>query len=290
MPDIDPNFPSVTVLAPLINSNVNLGALAGVTVTVSGGAFTTARYKFTTGSYELYGVTDYIRVDTAAALPAGTEAFTVESWINIDTWVNPVGTLANLYQSTNQGWRLSVLNTGRVRLEALNDYTSILHPTTLSLDTWIHWAVTRDANGLCCWINGVPSDYLATGASYTASYLFLGAPGWSTTSDEMDAFYNELRVSKGLCRYSAPFTPPTAPFPRYGAVIEGVVTDADGNPAQRTLRCYLRNTGALVGSATSDPASGLYTLGVGTAGEYQIVALDDAAGDELNDLIRRVLV
>lgn len=290
MANVDPHFSSVTVLCPLTSNANSVGAMSGVTVYIYGGSFTNARYKFETGSYLLPGSTDYIRVDTPAALPAGTEDFTIEGWLNIDSWYNTINTIANLYQSASQGWRLVALTTGQVRIESLDDFQAIYHPSTLTLDTWFHWAVTRDSNGLRCWIDGVPSNYLATTASYAPYYLYLGVPGWSTGADEVNGYYNELRVTKGLCRYSAAFTPPTTIFPRFGAVIEGVVTDQNGNPAQRTLRCYIRDTGVLLDSTTSNAVTGAYALGVAASGEYQIVALDDASGLELNDLIRRVQV
>jgi YD repeat-containing protein len=82
--------------------------------------------------------------------------------------------------------------------------------------TWIHIAVTRQSNTLTLWKNGVsvasspitsfiPSPHhFAVGAlgEYTDYY---GGPYGTKMMGSLD----ELRITKGLARYSAPFTPPT---------------------------------------------------------------------------------
>lgn len=64
--------------------------------------------------------------------------------------------------------------------------------------------------------------------------------------------------------------------------IAGVVTDAAGNPAARTLRIYDRGTGLLLREITSDASTGAYEIFA--LGQIQIVALADE--DALyNDLV-----
>lgn len=70
--------------------------------------------------------------------------------------------------------------------------------------------------------------------------------------------------------------------------VSGTVYDSEGQPsAGRTVRAYRRDTGSLLGSATTD-SSGAYSILVGSfASEVQIVCLDDAGGTLENDLILR---
>jgi hypothetical protein len=71
----------------------------------------------------------------------------------------------------------------------------------------------------------------------------------------------------------------------------GAVLDGSGNPVVRTVRAYLRSTGALIGQTTSSAGTGTYSLLVATAlgDEVQIICLDDNAGTLENDLIHRAL-
>lgn len=66
--------------------------------------------------------------------------------------------------------------------------------------------------------------------------------------------------------------------------ISGNVKDAAGANAARVVRVYRRDTGALVGSATSDAATGNYALTTEYEGEHTLVFLDDDAGTAYNAL------
>jgi len=76
--------------------------------------------------------------------------------------------------------------------------------------------------------------------------------------------------------------------PVYNYYISGTVTGSDGNPAERTIRIYNRNTGALLDDTTSDAGDGSFDFQLGTVGpmEYYVVAVADGA--EEPDLIYRV--
>ncbi len=76
-------------------------------------------------------------------------------------------------------------------------------------------------------------------------------------------------------------TPPPSTY-----YISGTVTDADGNPAERTIRLYNRTTGALLESEQSDSVTGEFEFqDIGDA-EFYVVAVADGA--EEPDLIYRV--
>jgi hypothetical protein len=285
----DTHYGSVTALYPF-TANVTSVAPLALTQTLNGTTLSTTQYKFATGSRQTDGVSDVLRITTTAALPQGTEDFTVEGWTRITSWANTVNTLANLYTSSTNGWRLAILSNGRPRLELHNTYESLLHSATLSLNTWFHWAVTRTAAGLRAWINGVPSDPIPTALSFAPTSLIFWAPGWGNTLDEIAGQHNEYRVTRGVCRYTAAFTPATEPWPQQYTEITGTVTDDAGDGVARTLRLHERTAGTLVTSTTSAAVTGAYTLPVFAAGSYQLICLDDVAGAVLDDLLHRVTI
>lgn len=69
--------------------------------------------------------------------------------------------------------------------------------------------------------------------------------------------------------------------------ISGIVKNEDAVPVARIVRAYRRSDGALSASAVSNGATGTYSMQVLDAGEYNVVCLDDAAGETFNDLILR---
>lgn len=68
--------------------------------------------------------------------------------------------------------------------------------------------------------------------------------------------------------------------------VSGMVQQ-EGGAASRTVRLYRRDTGALLGSTTSNATTGAYSFTTAFNGEVQVVCLDDAAGTTYNDLIAR---
>ncbi len=66
------------------------------------------------------------------------------------------------------------------------------------------------------------------------------------------------------------------------AVISGTIRDATGALAARTVRAYLRSTGALSGEAVSDSGTGDYSITVGSTGEHYVVALPSSGETTVN--------
>jgi hypothetical protein len=86
---------------------------------------------------------------------------------------------------------------------------------------WFHIAFTRDASDLLSiWLNGEE-----IGSATVAGQIGLPVSGVSSldvgrghASDNADinAYFDQIRMTKA-CRYTAPFTPPTEPFPTSGS-------------------------------------------------------------------------
>lgn len=69
--------------------------------------------------------------------------------------------------------------------------------------------------------------------------------------------------------------------------VSGTILDINGNGVLRIVRVYRRDTGVLLGSATSNAITGAYAFSDAFAGEVNVVLLDDAAGTIENDQILR---
>ena len=99
------------------------------------------------------------------------------------------------------------------------------------LNTWTHVAVTRSGTAVKLWINGVN---VASATKATA----IDVSGLSLAKQLNNGIYNgyfngyidEFRVTKGICRYTSTFTPPTQPLS-----LPGVVTDLTKNKISSTL-------------------------------------------------------
>jgi hypothetical protein len=94
-----------------------------------------------------------------------------------------------------------------------------IEPTTsMNNGNWNHVAITRSSNTVRMFLNGTQVG------TYTTSYIFwdsttallLGGFYTGSFGEDIDGYVDEFRVTKGVARYTANFTPPSAPFPNYG--------------------------------------------------------------------------
>ena len=82
------------------------------------------------------------------------------------------------------------------------------------------------------------------------------------TNMYLDGYVDEWRVTKGVGRYLTDFTPPNGQFPSAATGVAGVVREADGSPRACKVFAYSHATGALIGSAVSDPSTGAFYIAV----------------------------
>lgn len=95
-----------------------------------------------------------------------------------------------------------------------NDFTASWTPAT---NTWYHVAVSRQGTSLRAFIDGTQ---LGTTQTNSVNYvrvnsdpLYIGQYFAGSANRYLNGYIDDLRITKGLARYTANFTPPTAPFP-----------------------------------------------------------------------------
>lgn len=92
----------------------------------------------------------------------------------------------------------------------------ITSASALSLSTWYHVAIVRSAGVTKLYVNGTQYGSSWTDSTnYIADGLVFGASSYHTAPNTQYGLYgymDEVRVTKGIARYTAAFTPPTAAF------------------------------------------------------------------------------
>ena len=186
-----------------------------LTVTANGNAqISTAQSKFGGASGYFDGSSDLGFTPTDATR-FGTGDFTVEFWLYITgspndnqvvisfcAWPNTSGFVIN-YSNTTLG----------VFTGGFTD--SFFYPRPAS-NSWHHCAVCRTSGSVVLYIDGVETPPASTTGSlagnYTDGLQYVGRPT-DVNYYKLNGYIDELRITKGVARYTANFTPPTAPFP-----------------------------------------------------------------------------
>jgi hypothetical protein len=224
----DVYFPQTEMLLPFngINGATATGDLSNLNnaVTFGGNAsISTARSKFGGSSCHFDGTGDYVDVGgtywtTGAAIDSGD--FTIEFWLNIDAWGgNSNQSPINNYGDGNGGWGFYVsTSTGKVYWWFYNGSgwvyvnSSTGTRTALSLDTWYHIALTRSGNIFRLFLDGTQEDSTTDSNAMTSSTgsvqsgIRLGA---IDTDYPVNGYIDDVRISKGIARYTSNFTAPT---------------------------------------------------------------------------------
>ena len=210
------------------------------TVTVNGAQISSAQSKFGGTSLLLDGSNDYLSIGGSewnSNLNSGD--FTVEFWIRLDS-LGESRIITN-YNGSN-GWGVAMWSGGGgtnyfdgywynggwqyIQYGLSGNYT------TPSVDTWYHLAFVRNGNDWSLYLNGTAENTRTLSGSITSSSLGALELGRRYLADQyVDGYIDDLRITKGLARYTSNFTPPTtAHLTSAGDVNKHIVvnSDADG--------------------------------------------------------------
>lgn len=138
----------------------------------------------------------------------GLDDFTIESWINVKTIKN--GQIFQTAGSNASG--LCLLVTSASKIGCYFGGWVITSSASVTLNTWMHVALVKINGYLKLYINGSLDSSVANTTIPSGANPTIGTNS-SATSEYYDGYLNNLRVSKGIARYTANFTPSTTDLP-----------------------------------------------------------------------------
>ena len=172
--------------------------------TVGNAQIDTAVKKYGTGSMQFDGTGDILRNENPNDLALGTGDFTVEFWMNIPS-VSTTQVFFDMRHNSNANSALTVFVSSGFKFYA---GTSEITIGTISNDTWHHIAIVRDGSTIRSFIDGVAGGTESNTNDLTCVEFRIGAR-WDDGTP-MTGYIDDFRITKGIARYTANFTPPTA--------------------------------------------------------------------------------
>jgi hypothetical protein len=183
------------------------------TVTAVGNAqISTAQSKFGGSSLAFDGTGDYLSLPLDNQISFGSGEFTFEFWLfrNTSSYFAIFDTRA-LGQNPDGQILFYVLSNGEV--EVIVKGVTRLSGGSTTINSWNHYALVRDSSNVVTgYINGVSVGTWSTSENFTLG----SAPTIGSTVNNtfyLNGYIDDLRITKGVARYTSNFTPPTAPFP-----------------------------------------------------------------------------
>jgi hypothetical protein len=208
-------------------------------ITSSGDAkLSTSQYKFGGASAYFDGTNDYLTTPLSSNLQFGTGDFTIECWNYMIARTNSFPAIFSNYNSYTIG-ALSLFaghssGTTTSYQVAINGAAfPTIEGGTIAYNTWVHLAVVRNSGTIKLYVNGtsVGTPYsTAVTLNGVGSLFYIGTTGDGLAGGCINGYIDELRVTKGIARYTANFTPRNSPFPnsrnqvltRYVGLVGGI--------------------------------------------------------------------
>ena len=172
----------------------------------------TAQSKFSGASGLFDGTGDYLSVPASTDFVFGTGDFTIDAWIYQTSWPPGYSSIfTNIASWSGTALNFRIMPTGDIRFSTgLGDI--LASSNTVSLAKWTHIAVVRSSGTLQLFINGVSGGQVANSTNFSESNIvYIGALPLSG-GGEMIGGIDELRISKGVARWTSNFTPPPRPY------------------------------------------------------------------------------
>jgi hypothetical protein len=180
--------------------------------TVADAQIDTGTKKYGTGSMEFDGTGDWLLMAHNPDQQLGTGNFTIEFWVYLAS--GDTGSARGLVAkgTSNTGWLVSLDSSQKV----VFTYTSstITSSGAITTNAWNHIAVVREGTGsnqTKIYIGGTNDGTGTVSTDFNqTSVMYVGCN--RTAGDPMKGFIDDLRVTKGVARYTGTFTPPTSAF------------------------------------------------------------------------------
>jgi hypothetical protein len=214
---VDPQFGSVSLLLHGNGANgsttITDSSPTPKTVTAVGNAqISTTQSKFGGASIAFDGTGDYLDIGSNSAFGYGLNNFTIEFWI----YRNASAVLQVLLDH-RVGTSVRVAPTIYISSNSVYYYTdgnNRIMGGTLASTQWVHVALSRSGSSTRLFLDGVQtgSTYSDTN-NYIDSPVRVGGANDGSSVASINGYIDDLRITKGIARYTANFTPPAAPFP-----------------------------------------------------------------------------
>jgi hypothetical protein len=188
-------------------------------VTQGDAKISTAVVKYGASSMIFDGTGDYLTVPSSSTLQFGASPFTVEFWMYPTNVAGDRGIFGLHGPATDHYCGIVINSAGKLkawfRQTTLNNFTGT---TTITANTWYHVAIVRTSDttsNLKIYLNGLQDGVVTIDNitfSIPATSAVIGRTYYDSDQQYFIGYLDDLRVTKGVARYTANFTPPTAPF------------------------------------------------------------------------------
>lgn len=211
----DPYFQNVKLLLPMIGANnstvVRDQSLNNRTITLGGNAkISTTQSKFSGSSLYLDGSSSYASIPSSSDFDISGD-FTIETWFYMNL-LSKNSLICRRFSGTD-GWALC-FNCLRANINSTWSDTQISWASPADL-TWHHIAMVKSGTTITIYLNGVSvgTKTSVTTIANPTTPLLIGVSAGLGYENAFTGYFNGVRLTQGVARYTSTFNPRNEPFP-----------------------------------------------------------------------------
>jgi hypothetical protein len=221
----DSNSSSIVLAIPMdgINNGTTFtdesatikGSGSAVTLTRTNATTSTSQSKFygSSGNFDGTSTAKYLSFNPGTIMNFGTGDFTIEAWVQMTsrtTGFNQFvldtsgGTHIAFFQGLSWGYEKPTVEIGSNTFTTTN--------AVVQYGVWQHWAVTRSGTTLLLFVDGVQQGSFTNSTNVTAqTTAYVGnTPAIGSASYNTNGYISDLRIYKGVAKYTGNFNPPSS--------------------------------------------------------------------------------
>ena len=207
------------------NAGIYDGKMANNLETVGNAQVATSPVKYGSGSMAFDGNGDYlVSYASNPGLLLGTAPFTIEFWFNTNSSTQYAQFIGNENGASGDNGFTILINVTSSTSGDIGVYrgaTGLINSASGNYRNvgWVHLAFVRDGQGSRLYINGIQQGS-TTASQATTDFNANGGFRWviganlRSTGRDYLGYLDDLRVTNGVARYFANFTPPQQALPR----------------------------------------------------------------------------
>lgn len=204
-----------SLLLNATNAGIFDGAAINNMETVGNAQVSTTQAKFGTTSVAFDGSGDGLKFPSNSPMSMGTGNFTWEFWVNPATASAGYKSIVDTRTATLSDGFFFGLNPGTLQLVVVSNVTVLTASTSLTANTWQHVALVRSSGTLTIYLGGTSIGSVSNSTNLTSGAGVIGASDSISNPNPFNGYIDDLRITKGVARYTANFTPPTQAFTPY---------------------------------------------------------------------------
>ena len=189
-----------------VSNQINSGSTKKVMTNLGNVAPSSAQSNFYGGSYVFDNASDKITTPNSSDWQFGTGDFTVECWYYMNNTSSSQVFVEN-WQSPNTGWQIYHRSSDSKIVWYANTAAKVATDVPGIANKWTHVAVCRTNGTTKIYLDGVEHGSASDTINYLTSTVLCIGSQQSTDTNHMDGYLQDVRVYKGVAKYTSNFIP-----------------------------------------------------------------------------------